>query len=105
MTLALLGLLAAASTVWVLQPIFRAEAAPSSRVDPTALRLQERRDQLVLALAELDFERDAGKLAEAEHREIRGRLLVEAAEVTRALDERGSAPPKRSKDPSKDEAA
>lgn len=92
MTLVLLGLLAAAATAWVLQPIFRPDTDfATSRTDPRALRLQERRDQLVLALAELDFERDAGKLAEAEHGDLRGRLLAEAAEVTRALDELGGA--------------
>ncbi len=94
MTLVLLALVAAAATAWVLQPLFRPEApAPGLRVDPTVLRLQERREQLVLALAELDFERDAGKLAEDEHRELRGRLLLEAAEVTRALDDRGGSAP------------
>ncbi len=100
MTLVLLALLAAAATAWVLQPLFRPEApAPGLRVDPTVLRLQERREQLVLALADLDFERDAGKLAEDEHRELRGRVLLEAAEVTRALDEHGGSAPEGSGPP------
>ena len=100
MTLVLLALLAAAATAWVLQPLFRPEApAPGLRVDPAVLRLQERREQLVLALAELDFERDAGKLAENEHRELRGRLLLETAEVTRALDEYGGSAPEGSGPP------
>ncbi len=89
MTLALLSLLAAAATAFVLQPIFGkketwlpAAAAP----DRAALRLHEKRDQLLLALAELDFERDAGKIGAREHRARRSRLLAEAARATAELD-------------------
>lgn len=94
MTLILLGLLAAAATAWVLQPVFgSAPAGEAAALDPVALRLVERREQLLVALAELDFERDAGKLSPDEHRSLRERLMVETAEVTRALDARreGSA--------------
>ncbi len=105
MTLLLLALLAAAATAWVLQPVFGAESGKeTAAVDPAVVRLVERRDQLVLALAELDFERDAGKVAPAEHESARARLLVEAAEVTKELDERG-APPRRSPAPDGESSA
>lgn len=101
MTLFLLAILAALATAFVLQPVFAASpgAADESR-GPTsraALRLTEKRDQLLLAIAELDFERDAGKVGAEEHGAARAALLAETAAVTEALDaaERpGTAPPK-----------
>lgn len=90
MTLFLLATLAAVATVFVLQPVFAASAGdgedaggPAGR---DALRLTERRDQLLLAIAELDFEKDAGKVGTAEHQAARAALLVETASVTQALD-------------------
>ncbi len=91
MILTLLGVLATAATLFVLQPVFRGRessaAAPETPADRERLRLHEKRDQLLLGLAELDFERDAGKLAGKEHEETRSRLLAEAARVTARLDE------------------
>ncbi len=92
MTSVLLGALAVAATAFVLQPLFstRREAAaptPETRTDRERLRLHEKREQLLLGLSELDFEHDAGKLAEAEHRELREKLLADAARVTARLDE------------------
>lgn len=90
MTLFLLAVLAAMATAFVLQPVFAASAGagdesggPASR---DALRLTEKRDQLLLAIAELDFERDAGKVGATEHGAARAALLAEAATVTEALD-------------------
>lgn len=90
MTLFLLAVLAAMATAFVLQPVFAAapgagdgSGGPASR---DALRLTEKRDQLLLAIAELDFERDAGKVGAAEHGAARAALLAEAATVTEALD-------------------
>lgn len=88
MTLLLLAVLAAAATAFVLQPVFSGpETAPREETDRTVLRLQEKRDQLLLTLAELDFEKDAGKIAVSEHAASRGAVLVQAAEVTARLDE------------------
>ncbi len=88
---ALLGVLAAAATAFALQPLFASAdvstAAPRTEAERERLRLAEKRDQLLMGLAELDFERDAGKLAGAEHEETRTRLLAEAARVTARLDE------------------
>ena len=88
MTLVLLAVLAAAATAFVLQPVFSGpETAPRQETDRTVLRLREKRDQLLLTLAELDFEKDAGKIAPAEHAASRTAVLVQAAEVTAQLDE------------------
>lgn len=96
MTLVFLAALAAVATGFVLQPVFadpgRAPAAPDLPPDRRALRLDERRRQLLLAIAELDFERDAGKVGADEHRAARAALLEEAAAVTEALDAPGDPP-------------
>ncbi len=90
----LLAGIAAAATAFVLQPVFgRTESGGPTGSDRTALRLMEKRDQLLAALAELDFERDAGKIAEGEHRTSRRQLLVEAASVTRQLEARDGTGP------------
>ena len=88
MTLLLLVVLAAAATAFVLQPLFSGpESSRRRESDRTVLRLTEKRDQLLLALAELDFEKDSGKIAAAEHRASRAQVLAEAAAVTARLDE------------------
>lgn len=90
MTLFLLAVLAAMATAFVLQPVFAASPGAGDerggRASRDALRLTEKRDQLLLAIAELDFERDAGKVGAAEHGAARSALLAEAATVTEALD-------------------
>lgn len=88
MTLALLAVLAAAATAFVLQPVFFGpETAPRHETDRTVLRLREKREQLLLTLAELDFEKDAGKIAPAEHAASRAGVLAQTAQVTARLDE------------------
>lgn len=91
MTLVFLAALAAVATGFVLQPVFADSAgapAPERPADRKALRLTERLQQLLLAIAELDFERDAGKVGGEEHRAARAALLEEAAAVSEALDAR-----------------
>ena len=88
MTLVLLAVLAAAATAFVLQPVFSGpETAPRRETDRNVLRLREKRDQLLLTLAELDFEKDAGKIAPGEHAGSRAEVLAQAAAVTARLDE------------------
>ena len=86
----LLAVLAAAAVVWVLQPaLARAPAdagGGNGAASNRALRLAERRDQLLLAIAELDFEKDAGKVSPEEHERSRAALLAEAGDVVAALD-------------------
>ena len=96
MTLVLLAVLAAAATAFVLQPVFAGpETGPRRETDRTVLRLREKREQLLLTLAELDFERDAGKIAPAEHAASRAAVLAQAAEVTARLDASERRPPPR----------
>ena len=88
MTLVLLAVLAAAATAFVLQPVFSGpETAPRRETDRTVLRLREKREQLLLTLAELDFERDAGKIAAAEHAASRASVLAQTAQVSARLEE------------------
>ncbi len=88
MTLVLLAVLAAAATAFVLQPVFSGpETAPRRETNRNVLRLREKRDQLLLTLAELDFEKDAGKIAPGEHAASRAEVLAQAAAVTARLDE------------------
>ena len=88
MTLILLAVLAAAATAFVLQPVFSGpETAPRRETDRNVLRLQEKRDQLLLTLAELDFEKDAGKIAPGEHAASRAAVLADTAAVVARLDE------------------
>ena len=94
MTLFFLAVIAAAAVAFVLHPVFAASPPGEGRsavVDRPggreALRLAERREQLLLALAELDFEKEAGKIVESEHATSRAALLAETAAVTARLDE------------------
>jgi uncharacterized protein with PIN domain len=103
-TFLLLAVLAAAATAFVLQPVFSGpETAPRRETDRTVLRLQEKRDQLLLTLAELDFERDAGKIAPQEHAESRASVLAQAAEVTAQLDALERRSPDRHRSPQEGE--
>jgi len=87
-TLFLLAVLAAAATAFVLQPVFSGpETVPRRETDRNVLRLQEKRDQLLLTLAELDFEKDAGKIAPGEHAASRAAVLADTAAVVARLDE------------------
>ena len=87
MTLFLLAVLAAAATAFVLQPVFAGpETKPRRETDRNVLRLREKRDQLLLTLAELDFEKDAGKIAAAEHAASRAAVLADTAAVVARLD-------------------
>ena len=88
MTLILLAVLATAATAFVLQPVFSGpETVPRHETDRMVLRLQEKREQLLVTLAELDFEKDAGKIGPAEHAASRAAVLSETAAVVARLDE------------------
>jgi tetratricopeptide (TPR) repeat protein len=93
----LVGLPALAFTLWPIvgrragRPGFLA-AAPDARAS-----LLERKRQVLRALRELEFEHDAGHVADDDYAELRARYEAEAAEVLRALDALGPepAPPPR----------
>lgn len=54
-------------------------------------QLAERKRQVLRALRELDFERDAGHVSEDDHAELRARYEAEAAEILAELDRLGPA--------------
>ena len=85
------AILAAAAFAVVLWPLYRrgAVSAPSPAVAGAerALELEEERTAAMRALRELEFEHDAGHLAEADYQELRDRYEGRAAQALVALDE------------------
>ena len=88
--IAVLGLLVAASLVWIIGPILRPDSA---RADQNAgglgraRELQSRHQQLLASLRDLDDDRTTDKIDESDYDEMRARLSAEAIEVMRAMDE------------------
>ena len=78
------ALLAAACVVLVALPYLR-EPAPAD----DAL---EERDRALAALTELEHDHRAGKISDADYRQLVGPLRREAAEALRALEPRAQAP-------------
>jgi hypothetical protein len=86
-----LGLLIAVSVVvfvswpwWARRGALQLEGG--SNVSPRE-RLAERREAVLAALRDLDFDRAVGKVTEEDHGLLRQALLAEAAEATAQLDE------------------
>ena len=88
------GLLAVGSTAWVLAPLFRTDATQAERFAREVSERSEllsRKEQLLIALRDLDDDRETGKMNERDHAELESRLTAETAEVFRRLDEIESA--------------
>lgn len=86
MTALLVGTaLAVASLCYVLYPLFRADAAvaprPLSRAGP-------RQSSAIDALRELEFDRQTGKISDADYEPMKARYTEEALAVMRAGDAR-----------------
>ena len=84
------AVLAHVSAAWVLAPLFRSDAAEAERFARTVSERSEllsRKEQLLVALRDLEDDRDTGKLNERDHAELESRLTAETAEVLRRLDE------------------
>ena len=85
-----IALLGAAAFAVVLWPLYRRGAvpAPSPAVEGAerALELDEERSAAMRALRELEFEHDAGHLAEGDYQELRDRYEGRAAQALLALD-------------------
>ena len=88
MTLLVLSvLLAAVAAMWVIQPILARRAAPLADVEPAGLLNAEARRSVALAsLREVEYDREAGKLDDADYRALRDRLAAEAVQAIRAAD-------------------
>jgi type II secretory pathway component PulM len=88
--IAVLGLLAAASLVWIVSPILRPASAQSEEHDKRlglARELHSRHQQLLASLRDLEDDRTTAKIDDADYEEMRTRLSAEAIEVMRAMDE------------------
>ena len=86
MTALLVGTaLAVASLCYVLYPLFRAEIAPSARPLP---KVTARQSPAVDALRELEFDRQTGKISDADYEPMKARYTEQALTVMRAGDSR-----------------
>ena len=86
MTALLVGTaLAVASLCYVLYPLFRAETAVLSRPVPYAAA---RQSPAIDALRELEFDRETGKISDADYEPMKARYTEQALAVMRAGDAR-----------------
>jgi hypothetical protein len=111
---ALAGLLVATTVAFVARPFLR-DPRPAtdagrggSDADRARPDLLEDLDRAIAAVKELDFDYRAGKLAEAEYREMRGRLRHEAAAAFARLESEPLAgrrvrTARRSREPARDD--
>ena len=92
------ALLAAACVVLVALPYLREPAAADDvleepgELERRQLELAEERDRALAALKELEHDHRAGKISDADYRQLVGPLRREAAEALRALEPRAQAP-------------
>ena len=87
--IAVLGLLAAATLVWIVTPILRptsADADEHAEGLGLARELHSRHQQLLASLRDLEDDRTTAKIDDADYEEMRDRLSAEAIEVMRAMD-------------------
>ncbi len=92
MTVLGLSLILLAATAWILVPLWRQPGEmPQGPNDTEELEASHR--QLLLALQDLDFEFQTGKLSPADHQTMRQRLQGEAVAVLQELEQvRGRTP-------------
>jgi ribosomal protein L40E len=76
--------LAVASLCYVLYPLYRADAAPVARATPAT----KRQSPAVDALRELEFDRQTGKISDADYESLKSRYTAQALMAMRA----GNAP-------------
>ena len=81
MTALLVGTaLAVASLLYVLYPLYRADLAPTSRPLPT----RDAPSPAIDALRELEFDRETGKISDADYEPLKTRYTEQALAVMRA---------------------
>lgn len=88
MTLLILSvLLAAVSTLWVVHPILARKRALLTDVERAEVLDAESRKSVALSsLREVEYDREAGKLDDADYRVLHGQLAAEALQAIRAAD-------------------
>jgi len=85
MTLLGLSLILLSATAWVLQPLWRQMGEiPQTPEDGAEMEVRHR--QLLLALQDLDFELQTGKLSPEDHQSMRRRLQGEAVTVLQEME-------------------
>jgi hypothetical protein len=87
----LAGLALIAAVAWVAaSPLFSAALPPlPDEASPDDERMRHRKNEALAAIREADFDRELGKLSEADHRELRARLEAEALAAIAALEGKG----------------
>lgn len=94
--LAALFFLGAAVVAFVVYPIFARggrEATLPSAAAIEGRRLAEKKEQILSAIKDLDFEHAAGKLSERDYLEVRADFLARAAEILTREEELSRAKP------------
>ncbi|MFH1680968.1 MAG: hypothetical protein ABIH26_10030 [Candidatus Eisenbacteria bacterium] len=74
------------SVLALLPPLFRPGMDEGAERESRLDALRERKRVLLAAIRDLDFDREMGKLSEADHAAERGRMKEEAAEVIARID-------------------
>jgi hypothetical protein len=88
---AVLAIAAIAVFAFVLQPLISSQRrAPVSTVPARIADLQARRQYLMQAIRDVDFDYASGKMLEDEHQETRSTYIREAATVLRDLERESS---------------
>ena len=90
MIVALLATLGATVVAFVLYPVFAETRARDlgdiGETEREILDLEEKKDRLYAALTDLDFEKEAGKVSEADYETARNDYLVQVTAVLARLD-------------------
>jgi rRNA maturation endonuclease Nob1 len=110
LTLALLATLGATVVAFVLYPVFaEARSAGLARLgdaEREILDLEERKSRLYTALTDLDFEKESGKVSEADYETARSDYMAQVAAILGQLDALAprKADKKKSRKPTDEEA-
>jgi len=95
----LLIVLALAVLAFVAAPLLRSDAAERERVasaNSEAVELQSRHAMLIAALADLEEDRETGKMDEDDYRQLEASLTAQAIDILKKIDtlpERSAADP------------
>jgi len=73
--------LAVASLLYVLYPLYRADLAPTTRAP---LPMRDAQSPAIDALRELEFDRETGKISDADYEPLKTRYTEQALAVMRA---------------------
>lgn len=88
------ALVAGAAAVWILAPLFRADAAQTERASNLLSQLadlQSERERALSALRDLEDDHATGKLSGADYETLKARFTERAVAVLKELDEAEAA--------------